>query len=172
MGISAKIAFFIVCLSALFLSGCVTDRDEPSLSIGEGDRVPAFTVTLSDGRVFDTAGATGKPGVIVFFSTGCGDCRRCLPQVQSAYEACGAEAEFVCISREEDEERVSAYWQAEAFTMPYSAQADRVIYSLFATSGVPRVYVYDTSMSIVAAFSDADEVSADMLIAAVARACD
>ena len=48
---------------------------------------------------------------------------------------------FVLISREQPDEEIKPYWQENGYTLPYSPQQDRVIYNLFATSRVPRVYV-------------------------------
>ena len=46
----------------------------------------------------------------------------------------------MAISREEDEASVAAFWADNGLQMPYSAQTDRSIYNLFATSIIPRIY--------------------------------
>ena len=38
--------------------------------------------------------------------------------------------------------------------MPYSAQPDRKVYSLFASSIIPRIYAVDENLTIMDAFSD------------------
>lgn len=48
---------------------------------------------------------------------------------------------YVCISREEDSLSVTKFWNAHNLSMPFSAQTDRKIFSLFASAGIPRVYV-------------------------------
>ena len=48
---------------------------------------------------------------------------------------------FALISREQSEEEIKDYWQEKEYTLPFSAQKDRKIYNLFATSRVPRVYI-------------------------------
>ena len=38
--------------------------------------------------------------------------------------------------------------------MPYSAQPDRKVYSLFASSIIPRIYAVDENLTIMDAFTD------------------
>ena len=37
-------------------------------------------------------------------------------------------------------ESVAAYWKEQGLSIPYSAQTDRRIYNLFASSIIPRTY--------------------------------
>lgn len=150
----AKLAFFIcVCLAAL-AAGCVKDEEQPEFSLGVGDRVPAFSVTLNDGSVWSSTELRGRGAVLVFFNTSCKDCQRELPLVQAAYEASREQADapdFMCIAREEDAGSIRAWWTEHGLTMPWSAQPDRAVYSLFATGGIPRVYVISPYRVITAA---------------------
>lgn len=127
----------------LSLGGCIRDEEPQERSLAVGDRVPAFSVTLSDGRVWNSRAPRSLPAVIVFFNTGCGDCRRELPKLQAAYEEHASEAEFICIAREEDEADIAKYWRENGLTLPYSPQPDRKIYNLFANTWIPRIYVVD-----------------------------
>lgn len=163
MRILAKI-YFLTAL--IFAGGCVTETDEPAASLVPGSEVPQFEVMLSDGSSWSTMSLRGV-GVIAFFNTGCADCRRELPELQRAYEACCERAEFVCIAREESGEEIAAYWEAEGLTLPYSPQSDRAVYSLFASSGIPRIYVVAPSGRIHAVFSDASPSTAAEIEAAV-----
>ena len=129
--------------------GCSTVVDDEDNEVKEyvtlGDRVPLFTVQIvaADGTVgtFSTTRLTGET-VIVLFNTGCGDCRRELPLLNDYYlQHCNDEGfQMVAISREEDAESVAAYWKEQGLSIPYSAQTDRRIYHLFASSVIPRVY--------------------------------
>ena len=138
-GMSCPALFLVL---AMAVTACVTDRDEPEWSLAPGDRVPEFSVTLDDGSVFDSR--RDCPSVIVFFNTACPDCRRELPRLQHYYDSIAEVASpapvLVCIAREEDGESIARYWADNGLTMPYSAQDDRRIYSMFASSGIPRVY--------------------------------
>lgn len=120
------------------------DVDVAEERVGVGDRVPAFTVSVVENgnrTEFSTGDISGET-VIVFFNTGCEDCRRELPRLNGYYLSHREEKGFrmVAISREEGEESVAEYWAANGLAIPYSAQTDRRIYSLFASSIIPRVY--------------------------------
>ena len=110
-----------------------------------GDRVPVFTVETVDADgttgTFSTTQLTGET-VIVLFNTSCGDCRRELPLLNDYYLEHRDDEGFlmVAISREEGAESVAAYWKEQGLSIPYSAQTDRRIYQLFASSIIPRVY--------------------------------
>lgn len=137
----------VVCMLLLLIfEGCVKDKEIEEWSLRPGDKLPDFCVTTIDGREITSADANGRDLVIVFFNTDCADCRQELPLIQQQYEVDRQlpEAErsrYICISREEGEESVRAYWQEHNLTLPVSAQSDRRVYSLFASILIPRIYV-------------------------------
>lgn len=138
---------FLLCGLCPFLS-CITEEDTPTERIGVGDHLPAFTVVMSNGEVYDSE-AEGR-SLIVFFHTSCADCRRELPRLNEQYQAGEYDGfRVVCISREEEARSIETFWQANALTLPYSAQPDRRIYSLFASSGIPRIYETDAHGIVV-----------------------
>ena len=129
---------------ALLLTGCsaVNDDDTVEERVKVGDRVPVFSVNVTgQSAPFSTASLQGET-VIVFFNTSCSDCRRELPRLNRYYLQHRDDKDFqmVAISREEGEESVAAFWQAEDLSIPYSAQTSRKVYELFASSVIPRVY--------------------------------
>ena len=133
-------------LLGLLMMGCssIEDQEEVTERVNVGDRVPSFTVdVVSDGihSTFSTAQLTGET-VIVFFNTTCPDCQRDLPKLNQYYLKHKSEKGFqmVAISREEGETSVAAYWKDNGLQIPYSAQNDRHIYELFASSIIPRIY--------------------------------
>jgi len=137
------IALMLLCL---LMTGCssIEDDNEVTERVNVDDRVPLFTVdVVNDGvhSTFSTAQLTGET-VIVFFNTTCPDCQRDLPKLNQYYLKHKVDEGFqmVAISREEGEEDVAAYWKDNGLQIPYSAQNDRRIYELFASSIIPRVY--------------------------------
>lgn len=135
-------------------AGCV--KDEPDgRTLRPGDGVPEFTVTLQDGSSWSSSSMRGRGAVLVFFNTECADCRRELPQVQAAYEECSAKGmpvDFICIAREQTAADISGWWDSHGLTMPYSPQPDRALYNLFASVGIPRVYVVSPRGGITSAY--------------------
>ena len=168
-----KRIFPVVLLSLLSLVSCIDDKPEEGANLQVGDNIPAFSVVLTDGTIVSNLTLSGMPALIVFFNTGCADCRHELPVVEQFYQYLQKQNDtgsqlkpaenklaetcnVVCISREQSEEDVAAYWYANGFTMPYSAQPDRRIYELFAQSRIPRVYAVNEKGIIIAMWDDTD----------------
>lgn len=147
-------------LTGLLLASCINDPEEDVWSLGPGDPCPQFAVTLSDGSEVTTASLAGQTTMIVFFDTSCPDCQQELPVVQTVYDrllSLGDEAAdkgILCISRAEPETSVAPYWESHSLTLPYSAQPDRSVYNLFASSLIPRIYVVSPTMTITHAYAD------------------
>lgn len=147
----------------LLLASCVNNSEPSGAEVSVGDSLPQFQVMMNDGTLVSDASLRGKKALIVFFNTGCPDCRSELPVVER-FHVSQSDVRVVCISREEDANSVSAYWQKENFTMPYSAQADRKVYSLFASSRIPRLYLVDGSGVILAMWDDRNSPSLQELM--------
>lgn len=127
-------------LTLVMLTGCVTEPDTGGSLLGPGDDVPEFSVTLSDGTTCGSRELSRDGGILVFFNTECPDCRRELPKLQTLHAA-HPEVMILCMAREESQERIAAFWADNELTLPYSPQPDRRVYSLFATEGIPRIYL-------------------------------
>ena len=130
-----------ILLLVLSLSSCIKEKQKGA-DLGVGDLIPDFTVTMNDGT--QVTGALLREGVsvIVFFTTQCGDCRETLPHIQQLYDEYALkDVRFALVIREDTEENIYSFWKESGFTMPFSAQADRRVYELFAQTRVPRVYI-------------------------------
>lgn len=157
-------------LLSILLCGCVTDKDDPVWSLQKGESLPQFSVAMNDGRTVTTESMRGKKGMIVFFNTGCIDCQKELPIVQSVYDRCMSErpdVEIICISRNEGKESIEKYWRENGLSLPYSAQDDNRIYSLFASSVIPRIYTYSPELKITATFTDSPLATHSQLLDAL-----
>ena len=156
---------FFLCIS---LSACITEDEEMESgnNLEVGDRIPSFSVVMNDGSRVEDEDLLGEVSLIVFFNTACKDCQQELPVIQRFYEAF-SQYPLLCISREEGEASVSAYWQKQEFTMPYSAQQDRRVYQLFASHTIPRIYVVDEEGIIRVVFTDNPLASYEDLVQAV-----
>lgn len=133
-------------LFCLVVTGCGSIHEDNDVveRIVVGDRVPSFSVSVvvnGSPATFSTSHLTGET-VIVFFSTLCGDCKRELPELNDYYLRHRDDPGFqmVAISRGEGEDMVVPFWEEYDLQIPYSAQSDRQIYNLFASSIIPRVY--------------------------------
>ena len=135
--------FFIALCSCMAMVSCISDGDDSdtgSIELVAGDKLPVFSVTMNDGRVVTHESLRGKVSFIVFFNTGCKDCRRELPVIQQIYE--------------------------HHPHMPLIA-ISRTVYHLFAKSGIPRIYVVDAELTIRSVFTDNPLAGYDELEAAI-----
>ena len=139
-------------LACLMIWGCgsIHEEDDVVERIVVGSRVPIFSVNVVDYEGLTTSFSTNRlygETVIVFFSTQCKDCQRELPELNDYYLKHKDDDGFqmVAISRAEGEQSVADFWSANNLQIPYSAQEDRKIYDLFASSVIPRVYFVSSS---------------------------
>lgn len=165
-----------ICLSSVLaavcglVASCINDEQPAGgAELRVGDVQPVFRVVLSDSTLYDSSVRDGRVVVLTFFNTSCNDCRRELPVLQrvcDAYREDGA-VRFVCISREEDETSIAAFWRQNSLTLPYSAQTDRRIYNLFASSAIPRTYIIDKKGILRFIYTDDPLATEAQLLAAV-----
>ena len=143
----------IILILTLVLTSCVTDEPEIESTVKVGDKVPDFIVELNNGTRLASDDLIGRHSVITFFNTSCSDCQRELPVIDSLYRR-RPELIVACIARSESATSISKYWEENNLSVPYSAQPDASVYNLFATAGIPRIYIIDESQTVVAQFDD------------------
>lgn len=142
--------FVYLIVSFLFLfSSCIKDGENITGEIINyvkvGDQVPAFVATDLDGNQFDSMDFMGKQSVLLLFTTTCPDCQKILPYINGLWEEMGNSDDFqvIAISRGERAEVITTHWEKDGLTMPAYLDPGRDIFSKFADSTVPRVYVID-----------------------------
>ena len=148
----------IPCILAVFLNiSCIRENIEaPDEGLAVNDYLPEFTLTMNDGTEVSSDDLYGKISVLVFFHTSCSDCRQELPEIQKIYTSYATEDNItiIAISREQSYDSIIEYWTQNNLSIPFSAQNDRKIYNLFATSGIPRIYISDDKLKIRFLFTD------------------
>lgn len=144
----------VIVSAVICLSGCINEETEV-LELETGDGLPDFRVEMSDGSIVSDESLKGRVSCVVFFHTTCPDCQKTLPVIQDIYEAYADKGVgFTLISREQPKDEIDAFWNEKGLNMPYSAQTDRKIYSKFAQSRIPRVYICDKDGIIRYIFTD------------------
>jgi peroxiredoxin len=125
------------------------NQTDKSSIVKIGDKIPSFTVPGIDGE-FSSSEFIGKKSILVFFQTTCPDCQRELPVIEQLWNSVKNDDGIlvVTIARAQTEATVGAYWASEGFTMPWYYDIDKSVYSLFADSYVPRIYVIDSSGTV------------------------
>jgi peroxiredoxin len=155
-----------IVVLGLVLSSCIKEKQVDELMVG--DRLPDFEVVMNDGSVIDDDILSGGVSVVMFFHTSCPDCQQALPGVQQIYDEYASKGvKTVLISREEGLDDVSGYWSRNGLDLPYSAQNDRKVYELFASSRIPRIYISDENGTVRYIFTDDPVPSYDDLKSAL-----
>jgi Uncharacterized protein SCO1/SenC/PrrC, involved in biogenesis of respiratory and photosynthetic systems len=158
-----KISIWSVILGLLlFVAGCSSDNcdncneDIEPGNIQVGDELPDFSVKLKSGEVINKKSLDGKVSLILFFSITCPDCQALFPSIERIYEEYKDNDKFVflAISRAEGEDKVGPFMNEKGYTFPYSPQETRDVYSLFAPSIVPRVYISNDECIVEEIFID------------------
>ncbi len=153
----------------LLLSACVADNEPYNdFALEKGDLMPQFSIMLNNGTPITSANLLGAPSMIVFFNTSCPDCRKELPVVNRVVQTTAIRT--ICIAREENESSIAGFWSAEQLTLPYSPQPDRRVFELFAAQTIPRIFIFNASGIVTAAFSDNPLPTAETLTKAIADA--
>ena len=160
-----KLIYFFLMAFVCTSTGCVSEDDPQGVALQTGDRLPEFSVELNNGQTVSTSSLRGKTGVIVFFNTGCRDCREELPVIQQLWDEYKDNERVVIavIAREESEEEIAAYWQENNLTMPYSPQENKDVYLLFAPSVIPRIFISNSENIITFTSDDSDMPSLSRL---------
>ena len=149
-----KTVCFLFWTCVMFIACIDDDVEEGTVDLQTGESIPVFSVVMDDGQIITSETLKGEVSLIVFFHTGCPDCRKELPVLQKIYTDYGQRIRMVCISREESSAEIVRYWDENHLTLPYSAQENRTVYYQFAKSGIPRVYVIDKELVIRSVFTD------------------
>lgn len=106
--------------------------------------VPEFNYEISPGLTKSMSDLKGKTVLITFFATWCGPCREELPHIQSdIYNKYKKNPNFalLIIGREHSWEEVNKFKAENKFTMPFYPDAERKIYSKFASQYIPRNFL-------------------------------
>lgn len=64
-------------------TACIDDDvEEGTVDLQTGESIPVFSVVMDDGQIITSETLKGEVSLIVFFHTGCPDCRKELPVLQ------------------------------------------------------------------------------------------
>ena len=139
--------YILLMVSALLLGACdVINEELPSYDdtsiVIEGDVAPDFTATLLDGHSITLSELRGDVVLLVFFSHTCPDCKNLLEDLKrdkDKFDAIGTR--ILTISRGGETAEVEEYLTTNGYNFDCAVDADRAIYSLYATMYVPRAYL-------------------------------
>lgn len=147
-------------LSVLFIT-ITNARDnmrpsyEESSIVKTGDIAPDFMVTMLGGHTTKLSEQKGKIVLLNFWVTWCGSCLKEFEEIQEKIiHRFGDNDDFVFIpiSRGETRETVQKKMEQlkkNGILFPVGLDSDKVIYSLYAKSYIPRNYLIDREGNVV-----------------------
>lgn len=133
----------VFALCTILLSSCARNLESTTDVVRPGDRLPNFSIQMSDGRTITTDSLCGRPALLIFFNTHCATCRKELPRLEKLHQS--IPLRMLAISREEPDSSIRHFWQANNLSIPYAPQAGRQIYRQFAIRYIPRLYLTDST---------------------------
>lgn len=117
-------------------------QSDPYVRVDVGDRLPAFSVRMTDGSTMESADLEGKVVWVCLWASWCPSCRKEFGWfADSAEFAALLESEdfiFLPIAREENIATVGAWLRKKGYPYISGEDPDRAIYELFAEQEIPR----------------------------------
>jgi peroxiredoxin len=125
---------------------------EASTILKVGANVPEFTISTLDGRIIRLSELRGKTVFLNFFTLSCPMCMKELPlfekEIWQKYKT-NQNIVILIVGREESIEKLKAFRKKNQFTFPIAFDAEREVYSLFASKYVPRNIIIDREGKLV-----------------------
>lgn len=139
-----------ILMVAVYTAGTAQDND--GTKVKPGDKVPSFTVTMTDGSKINIEDLKGKTVLVNFWATWCPPCRAELQRVEKEIieKFAGEDFVFLPISRGEKKETVTGFLEKNGYKFVAGLDTDNKIFPLFAESGIPRNFIVDSKGNIAA----------------------
>jgi thiol-disulfide isomerase/thioredoxin len=111
---------------ALVITAAVTAVDAQDLGISVGATAPSAPIETLDGKTIELSSITaGKPTLLEFWATWCGNCKQLEPGMVAAHKKYGTRMQFVAVavSLNQSIDRVKTY--RDRFKSPFLYLYDR-----------------------------------------------
>lgn len=138
----AVVRHLLSLLLGLMLCTTAYGQSDPWARVVEGDKLPDFTVEMTDGTRLSTADLEGKVVWITLWASWCPSCRKEFKRLAKSEEfGVLMESEdfvFLPIAREENSATVLAWLEAKGYDFVSGVDPQRAVYELFAEQNIPR----------------------------------
>ncbi|MDX9881345.1 MAG: redoxin family protein [Prolixibacteraceae bacterium] len=145
-----RIFIFIFLIVATFQ---LPAQDEVATTLVKLNQpVPEFSFEDENGKTISISDYKGKTVLITFFATWCGPCRKELPLIQSdIYNKYKDNPNFklLIFGREHSLKEVTDFKTTQGLSMPFYADKERSVYSLFASKYIPRNFLINGEGKII-----------------------
>ena len=107
-----------------------------------GNVISEFTLVGLDGKKL-TVGKDKKVTVINFWATWCPPCRAEFPELVSFSQKNKDTVQFYSVNLQEDEPKISAFFNKGGYSLPVLMDADGQVAKLFRITAIPTTIVVD-----------------------------
>ena len=115
-------------------------KEEHGVNIG--NVISEFTLVGLDGKKL-TVGKDKKVTVINFWATWCPPCRAEFPELVSFSQKNKNTVQFYSVNLQEDESKISAFFNTGGYSLPVLMDADGQVAKLFRITAIPTTIVVD-----------------------------
>lgn len=132
----------LTIVATLLISLAAHGQSDPWARVVEGDRLPDFSVEMTDGARVTTADLAGKVVWITLWASWCPSCRKEFKRLAKNEEFWALmeheELVFLPIAREENVATVLAWLKKMGYNISSGVDPQREVYELFAEQYIPR----------------------------------
>lgn len=166
----------LMLLAAVFLVEGASAQTKPTTTPEQatrtvlGELAPAFSLTTTDGEVFDLEAHRGRVVVLNFFATWCPPCIEEMPVLQREVfdRFAGDGFDLLLIGREHADAEILAFAKKRGVNMPMASDADRAVFALYAEHTIPRNVVIGPDGRILYQSHGFERPDFDAMVAVVA----
>lgn len=149
-----------ICRSGTLVFKYVPDaKTSPRPKIGEP--MPAFTATDTEGNVYTEKSTLGHPMVINFWFTGCGPCKREMPELSSWMDKV-PDATYLAVTFNSPEQ-IATVVKERGFKY-HQITCDKQLISKFVTNGFPVTVIVDSKGIVRTIVDGTDSEKQDYLL--------
>ena len=137
-----QIAFFIIFLLAIIISGCKRDNENTNVNIGS--YAPKFALTDLSKKTINLDDYKGKKVILNFWATWCPPCVNEMPLLQEVYNNRKGEGiEVIGINYNEDYERVKKFISEKGVVFTILIDSDLKVSMDYGVIGLPVTFFID-----------------------------
>jgi len=137
-----QIAFFIIFLLAIIISGC--KRDNKNTNVNIGSYAPKFALTDLSKKTINLDDYKGKKVILNFWATWCPPCVNEMPLLQEVYNNRKGEGiEVIGINYNEDYERVKKFISEKGVVFTILIDSDLKVSMDYGVIGLPVTFFID-----------------------------
>lgn len=160
-----------VVVAAAVCGSCISESGETSEEttlVAAGDTAPDFTVEMTDGSIVTLSALRGKIVLLCFWSPDCPMCQEEMKVVQHAVidRIADTDIRYLPIARDGRRGAIEEFCRQNGYEFAVGLDPDRSIYTLYATSFVPRMFVIDRGGIVRASYVEYGTGRLDEIVSA------